>query len=705
MEIVNAESDVSSSDSDDVSSSDSDPELATTTSVAGQAEESTYSRKKRRQSRYTSYIQGTARKVYKKSMDLSKSLESLPPIDSVCLSCASGLNSVIDSFFTLKQQGSTLKKRKNRLPNPKRKDFEHYRNLNAQNEWLRVNIFDAMGNYLFCHKCVVKTLKISSQRLTRQRKVKRKSVQNPIMQYSKKEVSDKKLTAFVVMPEGVDTAFTKWWITLPDEHAIDIRVPYESHGLSGRLSNNSKVEAKQAFLAFVDANSTPNGRRLDSRNPTHYLLPRFKTISTPKRSVLNYEEKVKLSLTVEFNRLQTEEGKATISDFSATTWLKQERPKVAIYPHQKDYCDFCAKVKKELQGHQQKLNRLKQTGSTSAEELQAAEAEKEKTESLLSDHRKEARESLKNYNELIDKCAQEWKEIQDLQSSPDNSGRLNELQQKFTLVLSADYQMNKLLPYWGLTPQPGSTYYMQKVSYDLLGIVDHRDDSGFVYMLNELIGHKNTDHTISYLLHYLKSSGKVPGWIKRVHVFMDNAGSTNKNKFMMAALYEVVSFGVLNYFRASFMIAGHTKFAPDRMFALIARTFYSSDVFMEKEICDIVRQHAGVIIDGGQIVRTWRELLGEKYTNLPGIRELHDFVAELGPTRNAFMKVRKMCYSGTFSDTPMKIIDATQTAIPTISHTYNAKKLIKELSKVKETDMKQMYTNFIQRERWHELLL
>ena len=91
---------------------------------------------------------------------------------------------------------------------------------------------------------------------------------------------------------------------------------------------------------------------------------------------------------------------------------------------------------------------------------------------------------MKNYNELKEQCAQQWKQIQDLQSSSENPDRLKDPQQNFTLVLSADYQMNKLLPYWGQNPQPGSMYYMQEVSYDLLGIVDHRDDSGFVYMLN-----------------------------------------------------------------------------------------------------------------------------------------------------------------------------------------------------------------------------
>ena len=84
--------------------------------------------------------------------------------------------------------------------------------------------------------------------------------------------------------------------------------------------------------------------------------------------------------------------------------------------------------------------------------------------------------------------------------------------------------MSKLLPYWGHSPQPSSTYYLQKVSYDIYGIVDHRQDEGHLYLLNETIGAKNTDHSFSYLLQYLKSSGKVPNWVKRVHVFMDKNG-------------------------------------------------------------------------------------------------------------------------------------------------------------------------------------
>ena len=55
-------------------------------------------------------------------------------------------------------------------------------------------------------------------------------------------------------------------------------------------------------------------RDLDSRNPTHYLLPCFKTISAPKKGTRNYEERVKTSLVCEFIRIQLEDGKETISD-------------------------------------------------------------------------------------------------------------------------------------------------------------------------------------------------------------------------------------------------------------------------------------------------------------------------------------------------------------------------------------------------------
>ena len=98
---------------------------------------------------------------------------------------------------------------------------------------------------------------------------------------SKEDVEKEKLTAFVLMPEGIEDSFKTWWGKLEVDHKVDVRYPHDKHGLQRLKSNNAKVEERKSFLEFVDANSQPNGRRLDSRNPTHFL-PKFTAISTPK---------------------------------------------------------------------------------------------------------------------------------------------------------------------------------------------------------------------------------------------------------------------------------------------------------------------------------------------------------------------------------------------------------------------------------------
>ena len=175
---------------------------------------------------------------------------------------------------------------------------------------------------------------------------------------TKSDVNNQKLSAFVLMPDTILMFFNTWWDSLPDDHVVDVRYPHERHGLEGKASNNAKVIGKEAFLRFVDNNSQPNGRRLDSRNPTHYFSPKFKTISEPKHTVACYKEKVKSSLACEFNRSQREAGQATISSQTALNWLKAERPKTAIYPHQSDYCDYCSKVKKRSRHFNRELIEL-----------------------------------------------------------------------------------------------------------------------------------------------------------------------------------------------------------------------------------------------------------------------------------------------------------------------------------------------------------
>ena len=70
------------------------------------------------------------------------------------------------------------------------------------------------------------------------------------------------------------------------------------------------------------------------------------------------------------------------------------------------------------------------------------------------------------------------------------------------------------------------------------------------------------------------------------------------------------------------------------------------------------------------------EKVGEKYTNLPGIRDLHDFVTIAMPFDKVVMKVREKCYSGPLRDTPTTVkrgFAAGDSCVPRVTDTYRAK--------------------------------
>ena len=139
----------------------------------------------------------------------------------------------------------------------------------------------------------------------------------------------------------------------------------------GKKPNQVKTHVKEDFFNFVDINSQPNGRRDDSTSATHYFLPKFKTIQTPKKGVRHYQECVEAPVVSIFNVVQTEANRGTCSNGSASAWLKAEKPKVAIYPYQ---ADTCAHIKEGIIGMQTALKRKKQTNSATEEEQKQSEA-------------------------------------------------------------------------------------------------------------------------------------------------------------------------------------------------------------------------------------------------------------------------------------------------------------------------------------------
>ena len=193
-------------------------------------------------------------------------------------------------------------------------DKSHYRNLVAQNEWIRSNLFDALGNYKFCQSCINSVLEIGTQRLAHQWTIKRRQALLPKVTMTKSDVINKHLEEMVVMPESEDN-FKKWWPSQVDTDVVDVRYPHESHGLARKPSNYSKKSVQDDFLQFVDLNSQPNGRNSSSFGALFYFPPKFSRVGEPIKSEKNYDNKVCQSLVCEFNRefKRREEGESVLN--------------------------------------------------------------------------------------------------------------------------------------------------------------------------------------------------------------------------------------------------------------------------------------------------------------------------------------------------------------------------------------------------------
>lgn len=668
-------------------------------------------RRERRLAAKEAFLKGKARYPHRHTPFLQEALvesSSAGPSGS-CPRCAPVLSRYSDTFKGLVHQGSELKRRRLINPSPKR-DTIHYRDLVKQNEWLRNNIFDSLGNFLYCAACVRASLGVSKARLTRQRNIKRQQSQLPIVELPKSEVEEKRLGDCVVMPISLETPFSLWWRSLDSSTVVQVRYPHGRHGNAGKKSHFAKEASLQEFLQFVDNNSQPNGRSADSTGPTSYFIPKFTAIQMPKPTVSHYDERLCRSVVGEFNRTQREKGRQEISNGSSHNWLKAHRPKVAICPHQEDYCDVCSKSKSLVHSKQTTINRLLQSANASAEDIKKLEEELKSLKEDNENHRDDARMSHEHYVEAKSRCSKEWLEITSLEQkgalTEEEKVKLEQMKTRFDLVLCADYQMCKLVPFWGCSAQPGSTYYLQKLNHDIFGIVNHGSGCSTVYLFDERVGPKNTDHTISYLNHYIS---KLPAWVQRVHIFLDNTASTNKNFFMMSWAAELVQQKKLHLIRLSFLIAGHTKFSPDLLFSKIAKSYNRSDVFTTEELKEVISPYAEVIIDEGDIVQDWRTPIASKYSKIPGIRSLHDFVYVSHLVTSAVVaRVRKSCHSGPFENSVTHVLqskDAKECIFPDqVSGTYAAKGNVRPLSKSKLEHLHSMYRDFIPPERYLSFL-
>ena len=126
--------------------------------------------------------------------------------------------------------------------------------------------------------------------------------------------------------------------------------------------------------------------------------------------------------------------------------------------------------------------------------------------------------------------------------------------------------------------------------------------------------------------------------------------------------------------------------------------FFALDVFNERKLVAVMEWHASVVIDSGHIVHVCRETMAQNYSNLPGIRALHDFV---GLHNSYNERSRELLYWHIQGHT--NEYHKRRHQWHSITRTYLALGMVKQLSESKQGQLNQMCTKFIPQDRCHEV--
>lgn len=182
--------------------------------------------------------------------------------------------------------------------------------------------------------------------------------------------------------------------------------------------------------------------------------------------------------------------------------------------------------------------------------------------------------------------------------------------------------------------QPGKLYFLVPRKAGIFGICCEGLPQQVNYIVDEaVVVNKGSNAVISYLDHFFSTYG-----IGEEHVDLhcDNCAGQNKNNFVLWYFCWRVLRGLHKSMSLHFMIAGHTKFAPDWCFGLLKQRYRRCDVSCLDDLADVVREstNKGVNIpqlvgrEDGQVLvphRDWQTYLSRYFSRMDNVKSFHHF--------------------------------------------------------------------------------
>ena len=144
---------------------------------------------------------------------------------------------------------------------------------------------------------------------------------------------------------------------------------------------------------------------------------------------------------------------------------------------------------------------------------------------------------------------------------------------------------------------------------------------------------KGANPRISYVHYYLENHGLGE---KDVHLHADNCGGQNKNNYFIWYFAWRVINNLHESVIYSFLLAGHTKFGPDRCFGILKKAYKLNHISSLYELATVVESSSTNGINKVQLVGThngksvvpvydWATYLGQYFKKMLNITKFHHF--------------------------------------------------------------------------------
>jgi hypothetical protein len=223
------------------------------------------------------------------------------------------------------------------------------------------------------------------------------------------------------------------------------------------------------------------------------------------------------------------------------------------------------------------------------------------------------------------------------------------------LCLSFDWAQNWDLPKYN--KHPGELYFLSRQRVGIFGINDEKTDTQAFYCVPEkelLCYGKGANATLSYLYDYLNRIDPLP---KKLVLYADNCAAQNKNNYLLWLLHWFCSTrNSLQEVEVNFLIAGHTKFSPDRHFGYAKKAYNSQDnietymdaveVIENSSIYQKVIQTRDFHTNSQRVkIYDWKSYLSENYCKAPS--RLKIFMTHFFKVKKNNPKIEYRMYNNT----------------------------------------------------------